>query len=101
MFKKTWLWMISHSSMRKKLFSKVTIVEDVQMHVELDKELRRAEDKYGRTFNSDNEALGTIDIEAQEAREAIHSRDYEEAYKECMQVAAMGLKAARYFKSKQ
>ena len=87
--------------MRKKLFSKTTIVEDVQMHVELDKELRRAEEKYGRSFYSDTEAWGTIDIESQEAREAIHSRDYDEAYKECLQVAAMGLKAARYFKSKQ
>jgi hypothetical protein len=65
------------------------------------KELDRAMEKYSPTFHSDNEAWGTIDMESQEAREAIHARDYQSAYDECIQVAAMGIKAAMYFKDKK
>lgn len=68
---------------------------------EMLKELDRAIDKYGAHFHSDNEAWGTIDMESQEAREAIHARDYQAAYDECIQVAAMGIKAALYFKNKE
>jgi len=68
---------------------------------EVQKELDRANNKYGVSFHSDNEAWGTIDMEAQEAREAIHARDYQAAYDECIQVAAMGIKAAMYFIGKK
>lgn len=70
------------------------------LFIAVDQELSLAEEKYGKDFKSDNEAWGTIDMEAQEAREAIHQRDYEAAYNECIQVAAMGIKAAKYFKGK-
>ena len=64
-------------------------------------ELEKSYYKYDISFHSDNEAWGTIDMESQEAREAIHARDYQSAYDECIQVAAMGIKAAMYFKDKK
>lgn len=64
-------------------------------------EFFRAGEKYSSMFHSDNEAWGTIDMEAQEAREAIHGRDYKNAYAECIQVAAMAIKACLYFQGKK
>lgn len=76
-------------------------ISEHDLVIQVLKELDRAKQKYSETFSSDNEAWGTIDMESQEAREAIHARDYDAAYTECIQVAAMGIKAALYFASKK
>jgi len=64
-------------------------------------EYNRAAEKYGHTFCSDNEAIGTFTIEMHELYEAYHKRDYANVAEELVQIAAMALKAHNSLEKKQ
>lgn len=64
-------------------------------------EYNRAAEKYGHTFCSDNEALGTLTMEMHELVEAYHKRDYINVAEELVQIAAMTLKAHNSLEKKQ